>query len=217
MKPLWSRLRSPLAAAGLTLCLAACEKPVARAPRAAPPSPAPVPAFSDAAGPPRPPFYPVSPPASARAPAPPSQKHDLASLAALAETDPRAALLAADTTDLGGAAPYIRGNLLQQWAARDFSAALAHADFQPPGAIREEMFGRLALVLAKSLPREAAAIVADDMAPGEIRAEAAISVLHHWLREDPSAAAGWAAAFPPGPLCDRALAEVVNASTAPAR
>lgn len=217
MKTLGSRLRSALAAAGPVLCLAACGQPAPRPARdGAPPPPASAPASSGTGVPRAVGFLPPAPsrPASATTGRPPKQ--DLAALAALAETDPRAALLAAERADLGAASFYIRGTLLQRWAEQDFAAALAHADLQPPGPAREEMFGRLALILARSLPREAAALVAHDMAPGEIRAEAAISVVHRWAREDPGSAAAWAAAFPPGPLRERALAEAADTARATA-
>lgn len=144
---------------------------------------------------------------------------NLESLDTLAETDPRAALLAASTQDLGPASTYVRGNLLQRWAERDFTAALAYADDFRPGPDREEMLGRLALLLAASLPAEAADIVAQDMAPGATRDEAAISVLHRWARADAASARTWAATFPPGRLRERALREVegsvVAANAAP--
>lgn len=133
----------------------------------------------------------------------------------LAEEDPRAALLAAEKLPPAPNSVHLRGVLLQRWAARDFAAALAHADALPVGDAREEMFARLAFVLAGSLPAEAAAIVARDMSPGPARTEAAISVLHRWSRSDPAAAARWAALFPDGALRERAARELAGPAAAP--
>lgn len=132
----------------------------------------------------------------------------------LAEDDPRAALLAAEKLSSAPDSIHVRGVIFQRWAGRDFAAALAHADALPAGPAREEMFGRLALVLAESLPAEAAAIVARDMAPGPARTEAAMSVLHRWSLAEPAAAARWVAAFPAGPLRERAERELTGLAAA---
>ena len=200
MTPLWSRLQSALAAAGLVLSLAACRSAAPSSDGAAQ-----APAQSLPEMPPS-----ESRPAPAKSGTPPAAPNP-ESLVELSQTDPRAALLAAANHDLGPSATYLRGNFLQLWAQRDFTSALAYADELQPGVEREEMLGRLALLLAESLPADAADIVARDMAPGPVRDEAAISVLHRWARLDPAAAKAWASAFPFGPLRERALHEVAGA------
>lgn len=195
MTSLWSRLRSPLAAAGLLLCLAACQREPA-----APPYRGAV--FSS----PAPSSAPIAPHRVSVTVPPASDEINVPS-----------ALLASENTGSapGPATLHQRGNLLRQWAEENFTAALAYVDARPPGADREELFARLALVLAETLPAEAADLVAKDMAPGPARDEAALSVLHRWALAAPSSAARWAEAFPPGPLRDRALREVAGVASAP--
>lgn len=208
MESLWIRLRSSLAtAAGFVLCLAACRPAAPSSDGAARPflagtTDAPSVRASPSSAPP--------PSPAAATPAPSPVRSAAEKLVALSETDPRAALLASAGRNPGPSATYLRGNFLQLWAQRDFTAAFAYADNLPPGIEREEMLGRLALVLAESLPAEAADVVAADMAPGPTRDEAAISVVHRWALAEPAAAEGWASAFPAGPLRERALREVAG-------
>lgn len=205
MTSLWSPLRSRATAAGLiVLGLAACEKPAAPDPlgRDGPAFSEPPPITPAVARP-----SPSAPPQSVPA-APPVGSAD--ALVALAESDPRAALLAASDRDLGPAAAYVRGNFLQLWAERDFTAAHAYAESQAPGEAREELIARLALVMARWIPAEAAAIVAQDMRPGPAQTEAAVSVVHRWAGADSAAASAWVAAFPAGPLRERAEREIAG-------
>lgn len=110
----------------------------------------------------------------------------------------------------GEADRYRCGLFFRQWADRDFAAALACADRQPAGPWREDMFGWLALVVARLSPAEAATMADRDMKPGSVRNETAIAILHQWARTDLARAAAWADSFPRGPFRDRALDEVAG-------
>jgi hypothetical protein len=71
---------------------------------------------------------------------------------------------------------------------------------------------RIAFVEAKSNPAEAGRLISEQMSPGQIQSEAAISVLYQWTRQDAAAAMAWAESFPPGDLRERAINEVKNVS-----
>ena len=68
-------------------------------------------------------------------------------------------------------------------------------------------------MLSKENPTEAGKLVAEQISPGEIQNEAAISVLHQWLLRDTNAAAAWVQLFPASPIRERALKEVENTAT----
>lgn len=127
---------------------------------------------------------------------------------ALAERDPREALVLAIESHLGDTKPGLIGNLTAQWAARDFDAALAWVRQMESGDQRDELFARLVFVASKSDPAAAAHLVIGEITPGSRQEEAAISVLHQWALRDLPAAAAWAAAFPAGELSERARSEI---------
>ncbi|CAM3048498.1 hypothetical protein [Rariglobus hedericola] len=129
---------------------------------------------------------------------------------AQAETAPRIAFLDLKSQVVSEADRYRCGILFRQWADRDFAAALECADRQPAGPWREEMFGWLALVVARLNPAEAATMADRDMKPGLVRNETVISILHLWARTDLARATTWADSFPPGAFRDRALDEVAG-------
>ncbi|MET0262517.1 MAG: hypothetical protein ABW223_06445 [Rariglobus sp.] len=129
-------------------------------------------------------------------------------LSAWAETDPRAAFLYLTRHGSGQADTYLSHVYFRQWAARDFTAAFDHAERQPTGAPREELFGALALLVVRANPAEAAAMTEQDMRPGPVRTETAISILHQWALADLERAASWATTFPEGPERERALREI---------
>lgn len=106
-------------------------------------------------------------------------------------------------------------NLAQLWAERDESAAYAWATSKPPGEDRDRLLQRIAFTQANSDPAEAARLVAEQISPGEIQNEAAISVLHQWAQHDAAAAMAWAQSFAVGDLHDRAIKEVENATAPP--
>jgi hypothetical protein len=65
-------------------------------------------------------------------------------------------------------------------------------------------------VESKTDPKDAANLVAEQIPPGRIQDEAAISVIYQWALKDPEAAMNWAQSFPVGTLHDRAVNEVQN-------
>ena len=83
---------------------------------------------------------------------------------------------------------------------------------EPAGEQRDRLLQRIAFVEAKTDPAEAGRLVSEQMSPGQIQNEAAISVLYQWARQDAAAAQAWAESFPPGDLRDRAINEVKNVS-----
>jgi hypothetical protein len=127
----------------------------------------------------------------------------------LAASDPRSALeLAiqhgADQEDAGG----LLENLAMQWAERETSTALKWVGTQPNSEWHDRLIARVAFVLAKSDPRSAAFHVAEEMEPGPMQDEAAISILHQWAMIDSESAAQWVGSFTAGPLRERALGEL---------
>jgi hypothetical protein len=126
--------------------------------------------------------------------------------AIVAESDPAKAVALAEGFALGYGG--IQENLVQQWAAQDAAAAFAHATSKPAGDTRDRLVSRVAFVLSKENPIEAAKIVAEQIAPGEIQHEAALSVLHQWALHDGNAAAEWAQLFSDETLRDRAISEI---------
>jgi hypothetical protein len=125
-----------------------------------------------------------------------------------AENDPRAAFLQLKKQSPGRADDHLALSAFREWAAADFSAAFDEAERHPPGRLREELFGALALVVARSQPAAAAEMTERDMTPGAVRTETAISVLHQWALADLEQAAGWAATFSRGPERERAIREL---------
>jgi hypothetical protein len=108
-------------------------------------------------------------------------------------------------------------NLAQSWAERDESAAYAWATSKPPGENRDRLLQRIAYTQANSDPVSAARLVAEQISPGEIQSEAAISVLHQWAQRDTAAAMAWAQSFSVGDLHDRAIKEVENTTALPSQ
>lgn len=132
------------------------------------------------------------------------------SRSAPAEPEPRIAFLDLKSQAVSAADRYRCGILFRHWADRDFAAALECADRQPAGPWREEMFGWLAMVVARMSPAEAATMADRDMNPGPVRNETVMAILHQWARIDLARAAAWADSFPLGPFRDRALDEVAG-------
>lgn len=133
----------------------------------------------------------------------------------LAQTNPAAAVLLAENC-LDSATNDVVNNLLdnlaQTWAGQNVQDAYNWASAMPQGEERNRLLGRIAFVQANSNPQTAAQLVAEQMTPGEIQNEAAISVLHQWALQNASAALAWAQAFPAGDFRERAIKEVNNTS-----
>jgi hypothetical protein len=143
--------------------------------------------------------------------APASEKRDTVAeiaCAHVAESDPARAVSLAQ--DYSGGCSNLLENLLHQWAERDEWAASTYASSKVPGEERDRLLSRVAFVRSKLNPAEAAKLVAEQISPGEIQNEAAISVLHQWALLDANAALSWAQLFPDEGLRARALTEVEN-------
>ena len=124
------------------------------------------------------------------------------------QTDARQALEIAERQELLAGPGEVMGNLVQQWAERRPSEAAAWINQQPEGEQRDQMIGRFAYVQSQTEPAAAANLVMEQIPPGPIQEEAAITVLHQWGVRDMASATAWVNQFPPGALRDRAEAEL---------
>lgn len=97
--------------------------------------------------------------------------------------------------------------IVSLWAAKDFPRASEWVA-STTGDTRDKLLPKLAIARAEAAPEEAATLVALSMQEGQSQEEAAMSVLHQWLRKDPQAAAAWIGTFPDGPLKERGQTEI---------
>ena len=132
----------------------------------------------------------------------------------LAHGDPALAVAMAESFDLGQRSGAILENLAQQWADRDFPAAYSWALGQPAGGLRDELVGRVAFVWSHRAPAEAARLVVEQIPPGPMQTEAAMSVLHQWAQLDFAAATGWVEQFPQSSIRERAQYELAGIARA---
>jgi hypothetical protein len=123
----------------------------------------------------------------------------------LGQTDPAHAVEMAQTLEQP---PGVVENLVQQWAASDLTSALQWANDQPEGGVHDELITRVALVLSKTDPSDAAGLVTEQIPPGTGQDEAVMMVVHQWGDQDLQAAASWVQTFPESPLRDRATEEL---------
>lgn len=126
----------------------------------------------------------------------------------VAQGDPAKAIQMAETYDMLSFLPAMSGNLVQQWAARDYVAALRWTEAQTSGAARDQMFLGLAMARFESSPEEAASMVSEKIPPGSVQEEAAITIVSRWAAKDPEAAKEWASSFAAGDFRERALNEI---------
>lgn len=126
----------------------------------------------------------------------------------VAQGDPAKAVQMAETYDMLSFLPAMSGNLVQQWAARDYDAALRWTEGQASGTTRDQMFQRLALVRFEVSPEEAASVVSERIAAGGVQEEAAITIVSRWAAKDPESAKEWANSFAAGAFRERALNEI---------
>jgi hypothetical protein len=111
------------------------------------------------------------------------------------------------------------GNLAQQWAAQDASAATVWAEGYPPDAKRDHLLAQIAAAQSQAAPAAAAAMVAEQIPPGPIQEHAAITVLQQWAQQDWNSAVAWAEQFPAGEYYNDAhssLAVIAAAKTSTA-
>jgi hypothetical protein len=112
---------------------------------------------------------------------------------ALALSDPRAAL---DLLARRGAEKWpdaARVGVIAAWAARDFAAAQAWAEAQPPGAARDDITQRLVFLRAQTDPLAATVLASGMLDEATARRDAYASIIRIWVARDPEAARGWAA------------------------
>lgn len=131
----------------------------------------------------------------------------------IAQTNAAQAMFKAEQYGLGATSGNMLENLLQQWGGQDFYSAANWAKQQPEGEQRDQMLSRLAIVQSATAPAEAVQLVVDQIPPGPVQTEAAISVLHQWALHDLEGARSWAELFPAGPVRDRANTELANIAT----
>ena len=127
----------------------------------------------------------------------------------LSQSNPAAALNATrqyGLADEGG----LLENIVQQSAAKDATTTYNWVAQLPACAERDALTARVAFVESQVSPSTAAGWVVNQIPPGSIQDEAAISVLHQWGLLDFAGATAWAAQFPSGPLGDRAKQELAG-------
>jgi hypothetical protein len=128
-------------------------------------------------------------------------------LAQMLERDPQVAVQAAishfDETKNG-----LLEQLMQQWAAQDFSSAHEWITQQAPSEQRDELLAHIAFTQSRTAPEEAARLVAEEISSGDTQVEAAIWVLSQWALSDPKGALAWLKQFPEGSIRDRAQREI---------
>jgi hypothetical protein len=86
----------------------------------------------------------------------------------------------------------------------DLPAATTWADSYPPGEVRDTLFLHVALAQSQTDPAQAARMVAEQISPGQIQEQAAISVLQKWAEQDMAGAVAWSEEFPAGDCSNRA-------------
>jgi hypothetical protein len=126
----------------------------------------------------------------------------------IAEMDPSAAAATAARYHLEDGDGAILVSIALSWAGKNLPEALTWAASRAAGPQRDEIMARIAFVESRTAPEAAARRVIQEIPPGSVQVEAAISVLHQWALRDFDSANEWAGSFPPGPLRERALSEL---------
>ncbi len=126
----------------------------------------------------------------------------------VAQASPRDAVRIAE--QFGLAENPVIESVAQQWASKEFPAALEWTRALSAGSEREKILARLAYVQSERDPQSAARLVVQEIPPGPVQNEAAISVLHQWALRDFTSAAQWTDRFPAGELRDRAQNELAG-------
>jgi hypothetical protein len=112
---------------------------------------------------------------------------------AVAQEDPRRAIALRERYAVAGARDAAVIGLAEQWAMKDFSAALAWTQQQGDPQLRTDLLQRLAFVQAENGQHHAAAQLASEMITDErARLEALAMVAAHWAYRDLPAARAWA-------------------------
>ena len=126
----------------------------------------------------------------------------------MAQTDPAEAVKLAQVLQLDKQPGAVMGDLVQQWAGNDLVSTLAWVENQPTGGQRDELTTRVAYVMSRNDPSDAAELVMSEIPPGSAQDEAIMTVLHQWANQNFVAAANWAKDTIGGPLQERALNEL---------
>lgn len=126
----------------------------------------------------------------------------------VAQADPRLATQLADQYGLGKLPGATLENLVQQWAERDLTTAIEWVEGRPAGEQKNQMLTRVAMVVAETAPADAAQMVVSQISEGNVRTEAAVSIVYQWARRDLPGARAWVDAFPEGPLRERVSNEL---------
>ena len=107
------------------------------------------------------------------------------------------------------AAGDLRANLAQSWAEKDWLAALTWIQANPTSELQQDkILERLAFVLAKTSPLEAANFVTGSLPPGFTQTEAALAVVHQWGLQDLAGAQAWVKQMPYGEIRQQAQQEL---------
>jgi hypothetical protein len=130
----------------------------------------------------------------------------------MAQTDPEGAIRTMESLELTDYQSSLE-NMVQLWADKEISAAGAWALARPEGEQRDNLLARVAYVMAEQSPIEAAKLVVNSIAPGEVQMEATISIVHRWAAQDWNSARAWVDIFPEGPLRERARTELAGVKT----
>lgn len=113
--------------------------------------------------------------------------------AKVAESNPAEAVELCE--QYAGSCSNLLENLVQQWSEHDENSARTYALSKPAGNERDRLLSRVAFVQSRSDPRSAAKLVVEEMSPGNLQDEAALSVLQQWKSQDPTGAVAWAKLF----------------------
>jgi hypothetical protein len=127
---------------------------------------------------------------------------------AIARTDPARAATIRDG-DVGNEMPDgVLDGIVQQWAERDFDAAMRWTNARPRNAQQEQLMQRFVYVRAATGAHEAAVRLAEDSFPDvDAKAKALAIVAAQWLERDRAAAQAWLAGLDPA-LETRVMREV---------
>lgn len=102
--------------------------------------------------------------------------------------------------------------MAQLWTEEEPQAAVDWVIRQPAGAVRDRLLARIVHVRAQQDPADAARLVANEFAPGNVRDQATLTVVRQWALRDALSASAWVDAFPAGPLRESAVAELRTVS-----
>jgi hypothetical protein len=95
------------------------------------------------------------------------------------------------------------GNLAQQLASQNLQGALAWAG-NYVGEDKDDLVAQIALAESKTDPAAAALIISQQISPGPVQNETALSIVNQWAQTDTAAATSWVDEFPAGEVRDKA-------------